>query len=106
MSAPAAECASAHCLHRASTILIVGGARTFRGYHARADRIMRRTRRAEDRTIGGFFDAANDRGALAGRVLRHRLLYNGETALGVELPVLGLYAQSAVGQLAPAAPLE
>src|SRR6204780_1538986 len=106
MRAPAAGYASAHCLHRAASILIVGRARTLRGYHARADRITRRTRRAKDRTIDGFFDTADDRRALTRRVLRRRLHFDGEAALGVKFPVRGLDAKSAVGQFAQAAPLE
>src|SRR5271167_3479762 len=100
MSAPEAGFASAHRLHRAAAILIIGRASAFCGYHARTDRIARRARGSEDRAIGGFLDAANDRRALAGRVLRRGRHLDGEAVFGVELPIGCLDAQSAVWQLA------
>src|SRR5271167_3596589 len=106
MCAPAAGCASAHRLERTAPVLIVGSASAFCGYHARTDWIARRTRSAEERAIGWLLDASNDRRTLAGSVFRHRLHLNGKAAFRVELPIGSFDAQSAVGQLAQAAPLE
>src|SRR5580658_4541381 len=106
MRARAAGCASVRSQVSAAAILIIGRTGALRRYHARTDRIARRARRAEERTIGGFFHPANDCGALACRVLRRGTHCDAETALGIELPKRGLDPQSAIGQLAQAAPLE
>src|SRR5271163_1790446 len=106
MCAPVAKYASAHRRDRAATILIVGGARALGRYHARADRTARRACSAEDCTIGGFLHTADDRRALAGRVLRRLLHLDGKAPFGVVFSIGGFNAQSAVRQFPQAAPLE